>query len=89
MTALDRLNAIAATRPLTERESARLSYLVKYYARCERQKERRRIQRREVYARQKDAINQAKRERYAKDWVFAEKRRFENRVDYRRRARSA
>lgn len=89
MTALDRLNAIAAIRPLTDTESARLSYLVKYYTRCERQKKRRREQRREAYARQKEAINAAKRERYAKDWLFAEKRRFQNRVDYRQRVRDA
>ena len=89
MTALDRLNAIAATRPLTEQESARLSYLMKWHGRSERQKERDRAKRREAYQRRKDEINAAKRYRYAAEWVYAEKRRFQNRVDYRRRIRLA
>lgn len=89
MTALDRLNAIAATRALTDEESARLSYLVKYYSRDAKQRERVNANKRAVHARRAEEINAARRERYAKEWVHAEKRRFENRVSYRRRTRAA
>lgn len=89
MTALDRLNAIAETRPLTEQEAARLSCLVRYYNRTPEQRARDNEVKREFHARRRDEINTAKRERYASDWVYAEKRRFQNRVDYRRRVKSA
>jgi hypothetical protein len=89
MNALDRLNAIAATRALTDEESARLSYLVKYYSRDTKQREQVNANKRVGHARRADEINAARRERYAKEWLHAEKRRFENRVSYRRRVGAA
>lgn len=86
MTALERLNAIAATRPLTHEECDRLSYLVKRAARTPEQRERDRAKRRETYKRQARQINAEKRAKYAKDFAHAERLRFRNRVAYRRRA---
>ncbi|MEC9017671.1 MAG: hypothetical protein VYA35_10640 [Pseudomonadota bacterium] len=89
MTALDRLNAIAATRPLTEQEASRLACLVRYYNRTPEQRARDNEVKRLNHAKRRAEINARKRERYATDWLHAEKRRFQNRVDYRRRTRAA
>ncbi|SES07901.1 hypothetical protein [Sphingobium sp. YR768] len=89
MTALDRLNAIAATRPLTEQEAARLACLVRYYSRTPEQRARDNEIKRLNHAKRRAEINARKRDRYADDWLYAEKRRFQNRVDYRRRTRAA
>lgn len=89
MTALDRLNAIAATRPLTEREASQLACLIRHYNRTPEQRDRDNEAKRQNHAKRRAEINARRRERYAKDWIHAEKRRFENRVDYRRRVRAA
>lgn len=85
MSALDRLIALSKERPLTELETARMSYMLQHYNRTEEQRARLNAKRRANYAMNAEQLRAAARERLKCDQEYAERLRASKRAAYHRR----